>query len=108
MNLLRRKLVKTAVFVGTTASLVGTGVLLPQRVLGAYAAEAFAARVDHVAFYDKPFLKFERLLETYVAHAPRGFSSFRTAMPVWLREKLFQKNMLIKDPIPAPHAGERP
>ena len=53
--------------------------------------------VDHVAFYDKPFLKFERLLETYVAHAPRGFSSFRTAMPVWLREKLFQKNLLIKE-----------
>ena len=53
--------------------------------------------VDHVAFYDKPFLKFERLLETYVAYAPRGFSSFRTAMPVWLREKLFQKNMLIKE-----------
>ena len=53
--------------------------------------------VDHVAFYDKPFLKFERLLETYVAYAPRGFSSFRKAMPVWLREKLFQKNMLIKE-----------
>ena len=53
--------------------------------------------VDHVAFYDKPFLKFERLLETYVANAPRGFASFRTAMPVWLREKLFQKNLLIKE-----------
>jgi carbamoyltransferase len=50
--------------------------------------------VDCVVFYDKPFLKFERLLETYLALAPRGFSSFRTAMPVWLREKLFQKNLL--------------
>lgn len=50
--------------------------------------------LDHVAFYDKPFLKFERLLETYVSNAPRGFRSFRTAIPVWLREKLFQKNLL--------------
>ena len=47
-----------------------------------------------MAFYDKPFLKFERLLETYLAFAPRGFKSFRTAMPHWLREKLFQKRML--------------
>jgi len=53
-----------------------------------------AADVDCVAFYDKPFLKFERLLETYLAFAPRGFSSFRMAMPVWIREKLFQKNLL--------------
>jgi carbamoyltransferase len=52
--------------------------------------------VDHVVFYDKPFLKFERLLETYLATAPRGFSSFRRAMPVWLREKLFLKDLLIK------------
>jgi len=50
--------------------------------------------IDFVAFYDKPFLKFERLLETYVAFAPRGFLSFRTAMPVWLKEKLFQKSLL--------------
>ncbi len=57
-----------------------------------------AARdIDHVAFYDKPFLKFERLLETYLAFAPRGFRMFRTAMPVWLSEKLFQKNMLLKE-----------
>ena len=57
-----------------------------------------AARdVDRVAFYDKPFLKFERLLETYLAFAPRGFRSFRTAMPVWLSEKLFQKDMLSKE-----------
>ena len=50
--------------------------------------------VDLVAFYDKPFLKFERLLETYTAFAPRGFRSFTQAMPLWLREKLFQKSLL--------------
>ncbi len=50
--------------------------------------------IDYVAFYDKPFLKFERLLETYVAFAPRGFTSFRAAMPVWVKEKLFQKSLL--------------
>ena len=53
--------------------------------------------INRVAFYDKPFLKFERLLETYLAFAPRGFQSFRTAMPVWLSEKLFQKDMLLKE-----------
>jgi len=53
--------------------------------------------VDYIAFYDKPFLKFERLLETYVAFAPKGLQSFRMAMPVWLREKLFLKDMLIKE-----------
>jgi carbamoyltransferase len=52
--------------------------------------------LDLVVFYDKPFLKFERLLETYVAFAPRGFASFRTAMPVWLAQKLFQKDVLRK------------
>jgi len=50
--------------------------------------------VDRVAFYDKPFLKFERLLETYVAFAPRGFRSFSMAIPVWIKEKLFQKDLL--------------
>jgi carbamoyltransferase len=50
--------------------------------------------VDYVTFYDKPFLKFERLLETYLAFAPRGFTSFRMALPVWLKEKLFQKKLL--------------
>ena len=50
--------------------------------------------IDHVVFYDKPFLKFERLLETYLAFAPRGFRSFRMAIPLWLREKLFQKSLL--------------
>ena len=54
-------------------------------------------QVDHVAFYDKPFLKFERLLETYVAFAPKGLKQFSMAMPVWLREKLFLKGQLIKE-----------
>jgi carbamoyltransferase len=53
--------------------------------------------LDCVAFYDKPFLKFERLLETYVAFAPQGFASFRRAIPVWLREKLFQKDLLLRE-----------
>jgi carbamoyltransferase len=51
-------------------------------------------QLDYVVFYDKPFLKFERLLETYLAMAPRGFRSFRMAIPLWLREKLFQKSLL--------------
>jgi carbamoyltransferase len=55
------------------------------------------SEVDHVAFYDKPFLKFERLLESYVANAPRGFSSFKMAMPVWVREKLFLKGLMGKE-----------
>jgi len=54
------------------------------------------AQIDYVVFYEKPFLKFERLLETYLAFAPRGFASFRKSLPVWLNEKLFQKNGLIK------------
>jgi carbamoyltransferase len=53
--------------------------------------------VDYVVFYEKPFLKFERLLETYLAFAPRGFLSFRKAMPLWLKEKLFQKSMLVNE-----------
>ena len=55
------------------------------------------ASIDHVVFYDKPFLKFERLLETYLAFAPRGFKSFRMALPLWLREKLFLKRLLKKE-----------
>lgn len=51
--------------------------------------------IDHVVFYDKPFIKFERLIETYLAFAPRGFRSFQMALPLWLREKLFQKSLLI-------------
>lgn len=54
-------------------------------------------KVGHVIFYDKPFLKFERLLETYVAFAPKGLKQFSMAMPVWLREKLFLKGQLIKN-----------
>ena len=53
-----------------------------------------ADQVDRVVFYDKPFLKFERLLETYVAVAPRGFRSFAMALPLWVKEKLFQKDLL--------------
>ena len=56
-----------------------------------------ADEVDHVVFYDKPFLKFERLVETYLAYAPRGFSSYRKAMPAWLGEKLFQRDALSDD-----------
>ena len=52
--------------------------------------------VERVVFYDKPFLKFERLLETYLAFAPTGFRSFRVATPIWVREKLFQRNLLHK------------
>ena len=52
------------------------------------------SEVDQIVFFEKPFLKFERLLETYVAFAPRGFISFAKAMPLWVKEKLFQKNFL--------------
>ena len=58
-----------------------------------YAAVA-PAEVDRVAFYDKPFLKFERLVETAIAFAPRGFRAYGKAMPVWIKEKLFQKSLL--------------
>ncbi len=54
------------------------------------------SEVDQIVFFEKPFLKFERLLETYVAFAPKGFSSFAKAMPLWIKEKLFQKNQLFK------------
>lgn len=60
------------------------------------AAGTKLTELDHVAFYDKPFLKFERLLETYIALAPQGFRSFQMAMPLWLKEKLFQKSLLRK------------
>jgi len=55
------------------------------------------SEVDHITFYEKPFLKFERLLETYLAFAPKGFNSFCMSMPLWLREKLFQKNLLMQN-----------
>ena len=53
-------------------------------------------QVDKIVFFEKPFLKFERLLETYVAFAPAGFKSFLTSMPIWLKEKLFQKKLIFK------------
>ena len=53
--------------------------------------------VDFVAFYDKPFIKFERLLETYLAFAPRGYRSFAMALPLWIKEKLFQKDLLARE-----------
>ena len=56
-----------------------------------------ANQIDKVVFYEKPFVKFERLLETYLAFAPKGFISFIKAMPVWIKDKLFQKSALIKE-----------
>ncbi len=53
--------------------------------------------IDAIVFYEKPFLKFERLLETYIGFAPRGFASFVASMPIWLREKLFQKDLIFKE-----------
>ncbi|WP_369907501.1 carbamoyltransferase [Limnohabitans sp. Hippo3] len=55
------------------------------------------SEVDYVIFYDKPFLKFERILETYLAFAPRGFRSFSLALPGWIKDKLFQKSQLVQD-----------
>jgi carbamoyltransferase len=55
-----------------------------------------AGDIDHVVFYEKPFIKFERLLETYLALAPSGYNSFRLAIPLWLKEKLFQKRLLLQ------------
>ena len=59
-------------------------------------AQVKLSDVDQVVFYDKPFLKFERLLETYLATAPKGLRSFSRAMPIWLREKLFLKSQLLQ------------
>jgi carbamoyltransferase len=56
------------------------------------------SEVDYVIFYDKPLIKFERLLETYLAYVPKGFRSFLTSMPVWLQEKLFLKQELRREP----------
>ena len=52
------------------------------------------SNIDQIIFFEKPFLKFERLLETYVAFAPKGFMSFCKAMPIWLKDKLFQKKLI--------------
>ena len=59
-------------------------------------ANISVAEIAHVVFYEKPFVKFERLLETYLAFAPKGFRSFSSAMPLWIKEKLFQKTIIIK------------
>ena len=59
-------------------------------------AKISPSQVDYVVFYDKPFLKFERLLETYLAFAPKGLTSFVTSLPVWLKDKLFQKSVISK------------
>jgi carbamoyltransferase len=71
----------------------------PEKAIGYCLAEGNLKfnDLDRIVFYDKPFLKFERLLETYLSFAPRGFRSFQMAMPLWLREKLFQKTMLRKE-----------
>jgi carbamoyltransferase len=68
----------------------------PKRALDYCLAEARCSLgdIDYVVFYDKPFIKFERLLETYLTYSPRGFTSFRMALPLWLREKLFQKSLI--------------
>tara|TARA_B100000787_G_scaffold169845_1_gene162537 strand:+ start:193 stop:2088 length:1896 start_codon:yes stop_codon:yes gene_type:complete len=60
-------------------------------------AKITGSQIDNVVFYEKPFIKFERLLETYLAFAPKGFSSFAKSMPVWIKDKLFQKSALIKE-----------
>ncbi len=62
-----------------------------------YCLEVADGPIDSVVFYEKPFLKFERLIETYLAFAPRGFGSFRKAMPLWIGEKLFQRDLLAKE-----------
>ena len=56
-----------------------------------------ADKINNVTFYEKPFLKFERLLETYLAFAPSGFSSFYRSMPLWIKDKLFQNLKLLKN-----------
>ena len=60
-------------------------------------ADINASQIDNIVFYEKPFVKFERLLETYLAFAPKGFTSFAKAMPLWIKDKLFQKSALIKE-----------
>ena len=60
-------------------------------------AQINANDIENIVFYEKPFIKFERLLETYLAFAPKGFTSFRRAMPLWIKDKLFQKSKIIKE-----------
>src|SRR5262245_41683404 len=68
----------------------------PQHALRYCLGEAGVALsdIDYVVFYEKPFIKFERLIETYVRNAPKGFESFRMALPLWVKEKLFQRRLL--------------
>ena len=70
----------------------------PDQAIAYCLAEAgiIPEQIDQVVFYEKPFLKFERLLETYLAFAPRGFRSFALSMPAWIKDKLFQKSVLTK------------
>ena len=56
-----------------------------------------ADKINNIVFYEKPFIKFERLLETYLAFAPKGFSSFYKAIPIWIKNKLFQKSIIINN-----------
>ena len=58
-------------------------------------AKLSADKINYVVFYDKPFLKFERLFETYLAFAPKGFNSFSASLPVWAKDKIFQKSLII-------------
>ena len=60
-------------------------------------ADVRSESLTNIVFYEKPFLKFERILETYLAFAPRGFGSFSKGMPLWIKEKLFQKSILLKE-----------
>lgn len=60
-------------------------------------ADITSDHIDYIVFYDKPFLKFERLIETYLEFAPRGFQSFRKAFPIWVKDKLFLKRVLVKE-----------
>jgi carbamoyltransferase len=60
-------------------------------------AQIRPCEIENVVFYEKPFVKFERLLETYLAFAPKGFKSFAQAMPIWIKDKLFQKSTLVKE-----------
>lgn len=73
--------------------------MLPSSCLRYCLTEAGIAanKIDNVVFYEKPFVKFERLLETYLAYAPKGFTSFSKSMPAWITDRLFQKSVLIKE-----------
>ena len=80
----------------------------PEHAIGYCLEEAGGSldNVDYVCFFEKPFIKFERLLETYLARTPWGFPSFRMAIPVWIKEKLFQKTNLIESLEPFSETGE--